>query len=43
MAILNHLDLLIKKEKEALFKYEIEKLYNHRKIHIGDIEAVINV
>ena len=43
MAILNHLDLLRKKEKEALFKYEIEKLYNHRKIHIGDIEAVINV
>ena len=41
MAVLNHLRVLNKKEKEILLKYEKKPLYNHRKIHIGDIKAVI--
>ena len=42
MAILNHLDVLNIQEKEDLLKYETTPLYNHRKIHVGDIKAEIN-
>ena len=41
MAILKTLGLLEKKEMENLIKYEIKPLYNHRKIHIGNIESEI--
>ena len=41
MAILNLLEVLKEDEKENLIKYETKPLYNHRKIHIGDIRAEI--
>ena len=42
MAVLNHLEVLEKTEKEALLKYETKTLYNHRKTRIGTISAEIN-
>mgnify|MGYP002525068019 CR=1 FL=1 len=42
MTILNHLGILKSEEKNSLIKYEKKKLFNHRKIHIGDIEGVLN-
>ena len=41
MAILNHLNMLKHEENNKLIKYKIRPLYNHRKIHIGDIIAEI--
>ena len=41
MATLNHLNVLKKEEIKKLIQYETIPLYNHRKIHIGDIKAVI--
>ena len=41
MTILNHLDLLQSKERELLKKYETKKLFNHNKIHIGDLKGCI--
>jgi len=41
MAILNYLNLLHEDEYIKLLKYETRPLYNHRKIHIGDIKAEI--
>ena len=40
MKICSHLNLLMPKEKKKLEKYIIKKLFNHRQIHIGNIEAV---
>jgi L-asparaginase II len=37
----NHLNLLMPNEKKKLDKYITKKLFNHRQIHIGDIEAVL--
>lgn len=42
MKILNHLNLLLPKEKEQLQKYETKKLFNHNQIHIGNIEGFLN-
>ena len=42
MTILNHLNLLKPEEKIPLIKYEKKKLFNHRKIHIGQIEGVLS-
>ena len=42
MTILNHLNLLKPEEKSPLIKYEKKKLFNHRKIHIGQIEGVLS-
>ena len=42
IAILNHLELLIPGEKEQLKKYRTKQIYNHRKIHVGDVQAVIS-
>ena len=39
MAVLHELDLLIPKEEKVLQKYIKKPLYNHRKIHIGDVKA----
>ena len=41
MAVLNHLNLLKKHEKKKLLQYKTTPLYNHRKIHIGDIKSEI--
>ena len=41
MTILDHLDLLQTAEKEQLQKYKTKKLFNHNKIHIGDIRGII--
>jgi len=41
MTILDHLDLLQIAEKEKLQKYKTKKLFNHNKIHIGDIRGII--
>jgi len=43
MAILNYLDLLNIEQKTELKKYNEKPLYNHRKIHIGNVEAVISI
>ena len=42
MAVLNHLEILEKTEKEALLKYETKTLYNHRKTRTGTTSAEIN-
>ena len=42
MGILNHLKLLKESENNKLFKYKTKPLYNHRAIHIGDINFKIN-
>ena len=41
MKICNHLNLLMPNEKRQLDKYITKKLFNHRQIHIGNIEAVL--
>ncbi len=43
MAVLEHLNLLTDEEQEQLSKYRITELFNHRKIHIGNISASIEV
>ncbi len=42
MTILNYLNLLRSEENELLQKYNKKQLFNHRKIQIGDVEAVIS-
>ena len=42
MTILNYLDLLKPEEKIKLLNYEKKKLFNHRNMHIGYIEGVLN-
>ena len=37
MKILNHLNLLLPKEKDTVQHYEEKQLFNHRKFHIGNI------
>ncbi len=39
--ICNHLNLLMPSENKKLEKYRTKKLFNHRQIHIGNIEAVL--
>ncbi len=39
MAVLNYLELLKPEEEEALQRYNKKPLFNHRNIHIGDVEA----
>tara|TARA_Y100000588_G_C14145384_1_gene878122 strand:- start:112 stop:1029 length:918 start_codon:yes stop_codon:yes gene_type:complete len=41
ITILKHLDILHPNELEQLKKYETKKLFNHNKIHIGNIEGVL--
>ena len=41
MTILDHLDILKIAEKEKLKKYKTKKLFNHNKIHVGDINGII--
>ena len=41
MTILNHLIMLQPEENELLQKYNKKQLFNHRKIHIGDVEGVL--
>lgn len=41
MAVLNHLDLITDGEKQALAGYSTKKLFNHRRIHIGNISATV--
>ena len=41
MKICNHLNLLMPNEKKKLNKYITKKLFNHRHIHIGNIEATL--
>ena len=41
MTILDHLNILKPAEKEKLQKYKTKKLFNHNKIHIGDIKGII--
>ena len=42
IAILNHLNLLQPNEREYLQKYETKKLFNHNKIHIGNVKGFLN-
>jgi len=42
MTILNHLHLLKPDEIKPLQKYNKKQLFNHRNIHIGDVEAEIS-
>ena len=42
MTILNHLDLLKSEEKPLIIKYEKKKLFNHKKMHIGNIKGELN-
>jgi len=42
MKILNHIDLLFPNKKTQLQKYEKKKLFNHQKMHIGNIEGVLS-
>ena len=42
MTILNYLGLLKSEETISLIKYEKKKLFNHRKIHVGYIEGMLN-
>ena len=41
VAVLNHLNVLKDCEKKRLLQYKTTPLYNHRKIHIGDIKSDI--
>ena len=41
MTILNHLNLLQPEENELLQKYNKKHLFNHRKIHIGNVEGLL--
>ena len=41
LAVLNHLNLLHDEEKDQLNSFSVEKLYNHRMIHIGNITAEV--
>ena len=41
MKICNHLNLLMPNEKRQLDKYITKKLFNHRQIHTGNIEAAL--
>ena len=41
MAVLEHLNLLTDEEREQLLNYQVTKLFNHRKIHVGNISASI--
>ena len=41
MKLLNHLNLLLPSEKAQLQQYEEKQLFNHSKIHIGSIKAII--
>jgi len=41
MAVINHLNVLKEHENERLLQYKKTPLYNHRKIHIGDIKPEI--
>jgi len=41
MTILDHLNLLEVSESKNLNKYRIKKLFNHNKIHIGNIKGTI--
>ena len=38
MGVLNYLNILKEREKIRLLRYESKPLYNHQKIHIGDIK-----
>ena len=42
MTILNHLNLLKPEEKPLIIKYEKKKLFNHKKMHIGNIKGELN-
>ena len=42
MTILNHLNLLKSEEKPLIIKYEKKKLFNHKKMHIGNIKGELN-
>ena len=42
MAILKHLELLSEEEYTSLKNYETKALYNHCKIHIGDVKAELS-
>ena len=42
MTILNHIGLLKNEEKNQLIDYEKKKIFNHKNIHIGLIEGVLN-
>jgi L-asparaginase II len=42
ITILNHLNLLQPNEREYLQKYETKKLFNHNKIHIGNVKGFLN-
>ena len=42
MAVIKQLNVLKKEENNRLSQYESQKLFNHKKIHIGDIKAEIN-
>lgn len=41
MATLKHLNILKEEENQKLLQYNSKPLYNHRKIHIGEIKAEI--
>tara|TARA_B110000438_G_C15813864_1_gene650989 strand:+ start:463 stop:1437 length:975 start_codon:yes stop_codon:yes gene_type:complete len=41
MYILNHLGVLSENESKKLKNYEVTKLFNHQKKHIGDIRAIL--
>ncbi len=41
LAVLEHLNMLTNEEQEQLSNYQVTKLFNHRKIHIGNISASI--
>ena len=41
MGTLNYLNVLKEEEKNKLLQYESRPLYNHRKIHVGDIKIEI--
>ena len=41
IATLNYLNILNEEENKKLIRYKTTPLYNHRKIHIGDIKAEI--
>lgn len=41
LAVLNHLNLLTKEEQDPLSDFAVQKLFNHRMIHIGNITAEV--
>ena len=41
MKILNYLGLLLPQEKIQLKQYKEKQLFNFRKIHIGNLKAII--